>query len=196
LNSAEALRRAVSLLPGPLALAVTLAPAPGYELQKYVVVAVSLAIFVTSFLLRSDGLFIVSLSCLAVLLGLVVSPAGFLYSFAVIVALLVMIDLVGLVGSLLGLTRRRTDSRSDSASSRYLGMVGKQAVRSSMVGITTFLLSVAIVSTPVPLVTFGNPVSGSGILALATILFILLASSKVTQLGRVFRKSKVASAVE
>jgi hypothetical protein len=196
MNPAEVLRRGVSLLPAGLGLAVVLSPAPGYEPQEYLAATVCLTIFVASLLMGSDGLHIISLSGLAILLGLVVSQIGILYALAVVVVLLVTLDLAGLVGSLFGLTWRRMDPKDKVTSSRYLDIIKKQAVRSSMAGFTAFLLSVVIVTTPIPVITFGNPVTGSGILALAVLLLILLASSRPGKPRRIFSRSEVKPSTE
>jgi hypothetical protein len=196
MNPAEILRRGVSLLPAGQGLAVVLSPAPGYEPQEYLAATVCLTIFVASLLMGSDGLHIISFSGLAILLVLAVSQIGILYALAVVVVLLVALDLVGLVESLLGLTWRRMDQQDKVTSSRYLDIIKKQAARSSMVGFTTFLLSVAIVTTPIPLISFGNPVTGSGILALAVLLLILLASSRPGKPRRIFRRSEARPSTE
>lgn len=189
MNSPEVLRKGVSLIPGPLALAVVLSTAPGYELSTFIVAVSCLGLFAASLLIRSDGLHIVSLSGLAVLLSLAASRSGFLLSFAAVTSLLVLFDMVVLVRSLFGLTYPKVDPRNAGTSSAYLGILKKQAVRSSGVGLATLLVSMAIVSTPLPLVTFANPVSGSGLLALAALLLIALAASGTGPIRQVFGRS-------
>lgn len=109
-------------------------------------------------------------------------------SFAVVTSLLVLLDVASLVKSLFGLTYSRIDRRYGDTPSAYLDIIRRKAVRSSGVGLATFLVSLAIISTPTASITFANPVSGSGLLALATLLLIILAASGAGRIGLVFRR--------
>lgn len=88
-----------------------------------------------------------------------------------------MFELTGLVKSLFGLTYRRVDLQYGGTTSAYLRIIRRQAIRSSGIGLATFFISLAILSTPIPLLVFANPVSGSGLLALSTLLPILLVAA-------------------
>jgi hypothetical protein len=178
------------LLPGPLTLAVVLSPAPGYELPKNLAAAFFLAVFIVSVLMRLDGLHTASLSGLAVLLGLASTQIGIVFSFAVVTSLLFMFDVVSIVKSLFGLTYPRMDLGGNDTASAYLRIVRRQTGLSLAVCFAAFLISLAILITPIPQLTFANPVSGSGLLALATLLLILLAVSGVGLPRRVLRGSR------
>jgi hypothetical protein len=196
MNSIVAVRWFATMLPGPLAMGAILTPIQGYTLQEYVAVALFFAIFLGGLLLRSDSLHITSFAGLAALLVLGISQAGYLYAFAAVVALLVALDFVGLGHSLFGLTRWKADLSADGASSKYLDIVTEHAFRSSMVGISTFLVSAATMSVPLPQLEFGNPVSSTGILALVVLLLILLALSSSAQIRRWFRGRQGNSTLE
>lgn len=187
MNSAELLQKTATLFPGPLTLAIVLSPAHGYELPKDLAAAACFAIFIASLVTRSDGLHAVALSGLAALLGLAAIQAGLLLSFATVSSLFVLFDLVSIVKSLFGLTYTRIGLQSSGTTSTYLGIAKKQTVRSFGVCFATFLISIAVLSTPIPQLTFANPVSGSGLLALSTLLLILLAASGTGLPRRAFR---------
>jgi len=181
MNQLQAMRWLAALSPGVLALGVVLEPIRGYELQESLLVVLSLALFLCALLARSDGLHITSLASLAFLLLLGVSQESYVYSFATVVLLLVGLDFVGLVHSMFGLTQRREDLLVSGAASKYLEIMTEHLVRSLTVGVSALLLSLAMVSVPIPQLVFGNPVSGTGILALATLLLILLAFTSFDQ---------------
>jgi len=179
MNHAELVRRTAFLLPGFLAFTAALAPAPGYDVSKYFAVATCLALLVASHFTQSDGLHTASMVGSTVLLGFEATQFWLPLSFAVVVSLLVAFDLYSLTKSLLGLTYRRVDLQERGATSAYLRILGRQAMRSSSIGFVTFLISLAILGTPVPLLIFSNPVSGSGLFALSTLFLILLVISGV-----------------
>jgi hypothetical protein len=177
-NTVRLLNVCVSFVPGLAALALFVVPVPGYQKTIDLVSTVSLALLVASFLIRSDGLFLVSLSTVALALGLVSTTGGVLVSFAVVVLLLASFDFVELTRSLFGITDPAADMLDAATVSRYLEMLRGQAVRSSGLGLATFFVALAVVGAPFPELVYANPVSGSGILALCAMLLIALATSK------------------
>ncbi|MDG6902268.1 MAG: hypothetical protein JRM80_09955, partial [Nitrososphaerota archaeon] len=64
---------------------------------------------------------------------------------------------------------------------------------SSVVGLLAFVLSLVAVGAPLPLVTFANPVTGSGILALAALLLALLAGVEGGTIRRLLGKERSES---
>lgn len=177
MNTAELVQKTTLLFPGLLALAVVLAPAPGYELPKDLAATACFGLLVASFLTHSDGLHTASMSGSAVLLGLAATQFGLPLAFAVVVTLLLAFDLASLVESLFGITRTKVDLESRATTTAYLDIVRRQAVRFSGVCFATFLISLAVVTTPIPILAFANPVSGSGLLALSTLLLVVVVAS-------------------
>jgi hypothetical protein len=98
--------------------------------------------------------------------------------------LVVLLDVSGLAKSLLGLTHFKGNQATSAESPTYVSMIRRRTVRSGGVGLASFLVSIAIVSTPGALITFTNPVSGSGLLALASMLLIALAAFGVGAIAR------------
>ena len=176
MNQAEAVRRIAFVLPAFLSVAVVLAPARGYDLPRDIAAASCVALLAASLLTRSDGLYSVSIAGSAALVALEVLQFGLPPSFAVVVLLLVAFDLVGLTKSLFGITYQRAGLQDGGTCRTYLHILRRQVIRSSAIGIATFVISLAIISTPIPLLILTNPVSSSGVLALSTILLILLAA--------------------
>ena len=193
MNSAKLVQNAALTAPCPLAVAVMLSPVPAQAPLKYLAAAVCFAVFIASVLTHSDGLHTVSFAGFAVLSGIVAVQAGLFLSFAVIVLLLVVLDMVGLVKSLFGLTRSKVDFADRRVVSPYLGIIKKQAVRSLGVGFGAFLISMAMLFSPIPELAFANPVSGSGILALASLLLILIAAGGTGLSARFLARGRGAS---
>jgi len=189
-NAAEVVQRTTLLFPGLLALVALLTPAPGYESPKDLAAAACLALLVASFLTRSDGFHAASMSGCAVLLGLEATQFGLPLAFAVAVALLFAFDIAGLVESLFGIAQAKVDLQNRATTTAYLGIIRRQAVRFSGVCFATFLISLAVVTTPIPLLAFANPVSGSGLLALSTLLLILLVASGMNLPKRAARRAQ------
>ena len=109
--------------------------------------------------------------------GLASTVRGLAFSFGVVVSLLVFFDIIGMTKSLFGLTGPlAVDLQDRETTRRYFRMLGRQTLYSSGVGLAAFGLAISVIVAPIPQVVFGNPVSGTGILALAAILLILLAS--------------------
>jgi len=186
-NPVFAVRWAGTLLPALLVLFVILTPVAGYELQEILVVALLFSLYMGALLLRSEGLHFFAFVGLATLIVVGMSQGSYLYSLTAVVGLLIALDFVGLVHSLFGLTLWRGSPSTWRASSKYLGIVADHLVRSAVVGACTLLLSLAILSVPLPQLAFGNPVSGTGILALASLFLILLAFSKPGQVRKWFQ---------
>ncbi len=185
MNSVAWLRGMINLFPPALALLALLSGEPGYATATYVFATTGVAIYAASILTRSDGLYLVSLLALGALVAFVASSwGGYVLTFAVVTALLVMADLAYLSSSLLGLTNSRVDLRQGGRAPAYLDMIKRQAVRSAGAGFATFLLSLFVVIPQVPLIAFGNAVSGSGLLALAALLLIALAASEAGTMRR------------
>jgi hypothetical protein len=189
MSQSESVRRAILLLPGFFAFVVVLMPAPGYELPKYFAALACFTLLFASVLTRSDGIHTASMLSSASLLGLAAVPLGLVSSFAVIVSLLVVLDLANLAKSLFGVTYTRVGLDDGSTSKTYLSILRNHAVRSSGIGFVTFLVSFAIVSTPIPLLAFANPVSGSGLLALSTLLLTILVASGLDLPRRLLRRN-------
>lgn len=194
MNSAKLVQNAALLTPLPMTVAVILYPATQLAPPKDLAAAVFFAMFGASVLMRSDGLHAAAFAGLAVLSGAVAVQAGLFISFAVVVLLLVVFDMVGLVKSLFGITRPKVDFGNHNVVSLYLGIVRKQAVRSLGVGFAAFLVSAAMLFSPIPELAFANPVAGSGILALASLLLILIAAGGPRVSARLFGRSQSASA--
>jgi hypothetical protein len=190
MNQSESVRRLVLVLPGLLTLAVVVIPAPGYELPKYFGALGCLTLLFASVMARSDGFHSASMLFSAALLGLATIQFGLVPSFAVIVSLLVALDLANLTRSLFGITYTRVGLDDGNTSAAYLSILRNHAVRSSGIGFATFLISFGVVITPVPLLAFANPVSGSGLLALSTLLLIIVGASGMGLLRRVFRRTR------
>lgn len=176
MTSFKYLSGALSIIPGVLALAAAMAPIPGYGLGTYLASVACILVLITSYLMRSDGLYLVALSLGASVLGLTAASDGLELSFAVVIALLVLFDVVRLAKSLFGILRPMVDPTDSVTIGRYLAMVRGQVARSSGVGLASYIIAMSAVSTPLPLVSFTNPVSGSGILALVALLLVVLAT--------------------
>ena len=173
----DLVRRTAFLVPLLMTIAVVLMPAPGYEQPKDFAAVACLALLTASSLTHTDGLHTASMAGLAVAIGLGATQFGLVLSFAAIVSLVVIFEFVSRVRSLFGLTDTKVELLSRSTISSYLEIIRRQAVRSSSIGFATLLISLAVVSTPTPLLAFTNPVSGSGLLALSTINLIVLVAS-------------------
>jgi hypothetical protein len=140
----------------------------------YVATAILLALLVGSVMLTSDSLMFVAFGGAAAAAGLASTVWGPIVSFAVVVSLLVFFDFIGTAKSMFGLTGPlAVDLQDQETVSRYFKMLGTQTLHSSAVGLASFALAVSVIVAPLPQVVFGNPVSGTGILALAAILLVL-----------------------
>jgi hypothetical protein len=175
----KSLRLSASLTPLALALLTTVAPTPGFELPKYAATAVFLGLTLGSIAAKSDGL---NKSCLygqASLLALASAGSGYFLSFATVIAMLVVVDTVGLIEKLFGLTAPAIAKGDGGASTGYLRLVEAQAARSGALGAGALAVSLAVVYAPFPVVAFGNPVSSVGVLAISALALILVALSEL-----------------
>jgi len=194
-NAISGVRWVATLSPIMLLAGTFLTPVAGYEVPEFALAAVLIFLYLAAQLLRSDGLYLLSFSGLGVLLILEISPDGYFYSFAVTVAILVALDFVGIVQSLFGLTTWRGSPSARGESTPYLRIVADHLVRSLSVGACTLLLALVILSAPLPQFSFGNPVSSTGILALASLLLVLLAFSSSGQVRKWFRGRKAGPSI-
>jgi hypothetical protein len=175
MNSVKRLRAGLYVVQGALSF-VPISYSAGQP-GAYVAIAVLVALLVGSIMLTSDSLLLVTLGGVAVAVGLASTVGGLTVSFAVVVSLLVFFDFVGMAKSLFGLTGPlAVDLQDRETVSRYFRMLGRQTLHSSAVGFAAFVLAISVIDAPIPQVVFGNPVSGTGILALAAILLVLIAS--------------------
>ena len=175
MNSVKRLRVGLYVVQGVLSFVPIF-----YSMEQpgaYVATAMFIALLAGSIMIPSDSLLLVALGGVAVAVGLVSTVGGLVVSFAVVVWLLVFFDFIGMSKSLFGLTGAlAVDLQDRETVGRYFRMLGRQTLYSSGVGFAAFILAIAVIIAPIPQVVFGNPVSGTGVLALAAILLILLAS--------------------
>ena len=178
MKQVTALKWGATALPAIFASASAASAPATHALGMYCAAAVVAALLATSWLVRSDGVYLASFGSGGALLAFALSPAGSIVAAGTVVVILLLFDLVWLGKSLFGIVESRFDPEDRSTVSRYLGLMGVQAWRSAVVGSLAFTASVAALTTPLPVVAFSNPVSGSGILALGALLLALLAVSE------------------
>lgn len=187
------LKRGIGVSPLLLAVAALAAAPPAYAQDAYLGAGVCGLLVGISFILGSDGVNLASFGGGSALLALCLAPLGPVPAFAVAVGLLVYFDVVWLAKSLSGIVETKMDPEDGEAVTRYFGLLKVQAWRSSVVGLLAFVLSLVAVGAPLPLVTFANPVTGSGILALAALLLALLAGVEGGTIRRLLGKERSES---
>lgn len=191
MNPALAFQRQARAVPLALALAsAALAPA-AYAPGVYVAAGVGTALLAISLLVQSDRFYLSSYSAGASLLSVTLATGSTLAATAAVVILLVLFDLIWLGRSLFGIAETRYDPDDRATVSRHFQLMLTQAWRSGVVGLLAFTVTVVALTTPLPVVAFADPVSGSGLLALLALLLALLAGSEkrsVTKLNRAERQ--------
>jgi hypothetical protein len=187
MKRAQALRRGTLVAPGLFAaVSVVIAPAP-FAIDAFIGAVFTILLLMISVVLHSDGGYLFSFGAGSSALALTSWGAGPLVGTGVAVALLVSFDLAWLARGVFGVAEERFDPDDGEAVSRYMGLIRDQAWRSALVGTLAFAVTVAVLSTPIPILKFGNPVSGTGLLALAALLLALLAGTNRKAVREVLR---------
>ena len=190
MRPAVVFKTGVGMSPLLLAVAALASAPPAYAQDAYLAAGVCVLLMGTSFLLRSDWISLVSFGVGSALLTLSLAPSGPVPAVAAAVALLIAFDIVWLTRSLSGIVETRIDPEDREGVARYFGLLKLQAWRSSVVGVLALALSLISVGAPLPVVTFANPVAGSGILALAALLLALLAGAERDSIRRLLRQGR------